>query len=173
MRLRVELKESAEHLPRRMGVGSSAGSPRARAGPESPESLTPYYHRALAMGLNPVAAATLFNVHSAQNVSPSALTTHIYPPYQSYYPYYATQYGPYASPAPNSESETSGAVQNGAQIHSTAQHISSSMDQFQYTQGPTGYVPYATYPAMAPYVYPPANDDGNATLGKTGSEVNH
>ena len=173
MRLRVELKESAEHLPRRIGTGASVGSPRARVGPESAESLTPYYHRALAMGLNPAAAATLFNVQSPQSVSPSALTAPIYPSYQSYYPYYTTQYGSYASPTPTAENESTGAIQNGTQLHATTPHANSSMGQFQYAQAPTTYVPYGPYPAMTPYVYPPINEDGNGTLTKPEAEVIH
>ncbi|KAL9118568.1 MAG: hypothetical protein Q9187_004887 [Circinaria calcarea] len=168
--LRVELKEPSDSLSRRSRM-TSAGSPRNRNGLESPDSFALLYHRAVAMGINPIAAATLFSVSPSQNMSHTPMAPAMYAQYP-YYPCYAPQYGQYGTQEPNIDGDTTGATHNGSPIHGTAQQqLSQTMGQFQYPQNTGSYIQYHNYPMPAPYVWPPANTEGNTatSTNNTGS----
>ena len=151
---------------------TSAGSPRNRNGLESPDSLALLYHRAVAMGINPIAAATLFSISPSQNMSHTPMAPAMYAQYP-YYPCYTSQYGQYGTQEPNIDGDTTGAMQNGSPIHGTAQQqLSQTMGQFQYPQNTGPYIQYHNYPMPAPYVWPPANAEGNTATSTNNTENN-
>ena len=147
----------------------SAGSPRNRTGLDTPESFASMYHRAVAMGVNPITAATLFSLSPSQGMSQSPMAAAMY----AQYPYYcyAPQYGQYGTQESNVDGDTTGATHHGSPLHGTAQQqLSQTMGQFQYPQSAGSYIQYHNYPMPAPYVWPPVNAEGNTATSTNKNE---
>ena len=174
-RLRVEIKESLEHVEQRMSSMVSAGSPRARVDDTSPESITGAINpalamgRALSLGLHPVNVSYIFYgadgnqpptapVSTTTPVSMSASSALGTPvamnvahgtvpawPFPYHPTYYATSYSGYGSPG---HADSDASIQNGtSQIYNAA--INSQSVAHAYGFG--------NYSGSTPYVHPPQN----------------
>ena len=182
-RLRVEIKESPEHVQQRMSSMGSAGSPRARVDDTLPEYINGAINpalamgRALSLGLHPVNVSYIFygadgnqsptaSINTTTPVSMSSPATLGTPiamnvangtvpawPFPYHPTYYATPYSGYGS---SGHADSDASVQNGtSQIYNAA--ISGQSVAHSYGFG--------NYSGLTPYVHPP-QDTHAETLGQ-------
>ena len=167
-RLRVELRESHDHIYSRSAAHASAGSPRNRgpsgAGPvRASQGLEAAMTRALALGIPAATTFQIFDTTGLENgdsLSHTSLASSLYPSLQ----YFGSPYSQYGTYTGNTgPTDTSPA---GISVYSPIHTAPSAISQYPY--GSIMNAQYSTPYHVSPYLYSSLTGENNGNTASAG-----